>query len=67
VSKGTVSFEDAYSIQETEKALCVDCPDFHHPLWIPKSQIHDDSEVWKNGQDGTLVITEWFAEERGLI
>jgi len=32
--------------------------------WIPKSVIHDDSEVYdkKNGQ-GSLVIMEWFAEQ----
>lgn len=35
--------------------------------WIPKSQIHDDSEVWKNGQEGELIIPEWLAHEKGLI
>lgn len=35
--------------------------------WIPKSQIDDDSEVWEEGQEGTLVIPLWLAEEKGLV
>jgi hypothetical protein len=38
---------------------------FDEPEWFPKSQIHDDSEVWREGQEGELVVTEWFAEQRG--
>ena len=37
-------------------------------MWIPKSQIHDDSEVWKRGQEpGMLVVTQWLAERKGWI
>ena len=36
-------------------------------LWIPKSQIHDDSEVYAKDHSGELVIPEWLAEEKGLI
>ena len=35
--------------------------------WIPKSQIDDDSEVYKAGTDGVLVIPEWLALEKSLI
>lgn len=28
-------------------------------LWIPKSVVHDDSEVWKGGQDGDVVVFTW--------
>lgn len=34
-------------------------------IWVPKSQIHDDSEVFQNGQSGKLVVTEWLAKEKG--
>lgn len=36
---------------------------------IPKSQIHDDSEVYDAGEnsEGKLVIPEWLAEDRGLL
>lgn len=34
--------------------------------WVPRSVVHDDSEVWKAGQpEGELVVNEWWAEKRG--
>ena len=33
--------------------------------WFPNSQVHDDSEVYKEGQEGQLIITDWLAEKRG--
>jgi hypothetical protein len=71
-----MSFEDEYGeklgyvrvIKETPKAILVkfDGADiFDEPEWFPKSQIHDDSEVWREGQEGELIVTEWFAEQRG--
>jgi hypothetical protein len=30
--------------------------------WIPKSQVHDDSEVQKKGDEGDLRVYSWFAE-----
>lgn len=35
--------------------------------WIPKSQIDDDSDVWEEGQEGTLVIPLWLAEKKSLV
>lgn len=35
-------------------------------VWVPKSLIHDDSEVYKAGTDGKLVVARWFAEREGL-
>jgi hypothetical protein len=49
----TVSFHDVTVVREKE-------------IWIPKSQIADESEVYKLDTDGELVITEWFAEKEGL-
>jgi len=49
---------------QTDKAVLIDIED-HGETWIPQSQIHDDSEVWKSGQDGEVVVTLWFAEKRG--
>ena len=37
------------------------------PIWIPKSQVDDRSDVYKSGQIGTLMISEWIAGEKGLI
>lgn len=52
------------SAETTQAVLCkIDGKD----LWIPKSQIDDDSEVWENNQDGTLVVSQWIAEQKGLV
>lgn len=39
----------------------------HGDVWVPKSQIHDDSETYKSGTNGTLIVTQWFAEQRGWV
>ena len=33
---------------------------------IPQSLIDADSEVWREGDQGTLVIPEWLAIDRGI-
>jgi len=51
----------------TDKALLIVYEG--HEVWIPVSQINDDSEVWGSehvGQEGRLVIPYWLAEEKGL-
>ena len=35
-------------------------------IWVPQSLVDDDSEVWKKGDKGKLVIPEWFASKKGL-
>ena len=63
----TVSIESVVCKKETDKALlCVVDGDEH---WIPKSHVHDDSEVFNDGEnaEGTLVITEWIAKQKGLV
>ena len=59
-----VSVGDAQVIRETDKAILVDVEG--DEVWIPKSALHDDSEVWseKNGE-GTLVVMAWFARKQG--
>lgn len=34
-------------------------------FWVPQSQVHDDSDVWKEGQEGELVVTSWYAKKEG--
>jgi len=58
---------EAVCIKEGDQALLVEIDGEEY--WIPKSQIHDDSEVFddKKNDRGTLVITEWIAEKKGLL
>jgi hypothetical protein len=51
--------------RETRIALLVAIDD--RLIWIPKSQVLDDSEVQGEGDEGALVIPEWLAIERGIV
>lgn len=65
------------AIRETDAALLVRGPglssdpfgvsDPNEEGWIPKSQILKDSEVQEVGDKGTLLISTWIAEKRGLV
>lgn len=35
-------------------------------IWIPKSQIHDDSEVFEANTEGRLVLSEWICNQKDL-
>jgi hypothetical protein len=53
-------------LRETDRAILVEGKDLDEETWIPKSMVHEDSEVWKDGQEaGELVVKTWFARERG--
>lgn len=60
-----VSLGQGIATAETEKALKVVLEDLHQHCWIPKSQIHDDSEIWRNGQSGVVVVSRWMADQNG--
>lgn len=58
-------FENVRATRETDKALlCVIDGEEH---WMPKSQIDDNSEVFSQDDEGTLIVTEWIATQKGLI
>ena len=58
------AFEDVTAILETEKAIL--CEYDGEEFWIPFSQIHDDSEVYEQGDTGQLIISRWLARKKGL-
>lgn len=57
-------FEGVEAVAETGSALL--CRIDGSDVWIPKSQIDDDSEVFEKGHEGKLVVSEWIAKEKGL-
>lgn len=61
-----VDVEDCYARVETNKALLIQLPD-DDEVWVPKSQIEDDSEVYADGHNGKLVCTKWIAEQKGFL
>jgi hypothetical protein len=58
-----VSQGDAVAIAETDKALLVEIDG--DEKWVPKSVIHDNSEVWKKGDEGTIVVEGWWGRAEG--
>lgn len=58
-----VHIDDVECIRQTDKAILVLIDG--EEKWIPQSVIHDDSEVWKKGDEGELVVQGWFAEKEG--
>lgn len=63
-AEGT-SLGQGQSTRETERAVLVEL-ESGEEVWIPKSVIHDDSEVWGAGQAGDVIVMAWFAEKEGL-
>ena len=61
-----VAFESCWCTAETEKAILV-YGATDDPLWVPKSQVLEESEVYKKGTDGELIISRWWAKQRGII
>lgn len=53
--------DDVKCTHKTEKALL--CVIDGEDIWIPKSQVHDLSEVYDVGHEGTLVVSLWLAEQ----
>lgn len=64
--KDTIDFSDVTALFDSGKAL--KCLIDGEEYWIPHSQISDDSEVFDAGDnaEGTLVISLWLAEQKGL-
>jgi hypothetical protein len=63
-SDSTAQFNDVRATAATAKALlCVVGGEEH---WVPRSQIHDNSEVYEKGHEGKLVVTAWWADKAGL-
>lgn len=60
-----VEFDGISCEQESTAAILVRI--YGYSFWIPKSQIHDDSEVYKKGTEGTLIVSEWIAIQKGLV
>ncbi len=56
------SIDDVRCVGETEKAIKVTLGE---DTWMPKSAVHEDSEVYQLGDMGRLVVRPWFAQKMG--
>lgn len=62
--KDPVSIDNVECTRETAAAILCAIDGRQH--WIPKSQIDEESEVNGEGDEGTLVISRWLAEQKEL-
>lgn len=63
--KKWVDVADVVVLRETAKALQVRVSG-GEPVWVPFSQIADDSPVRYDGESGVLRVSEWIAKEKGF-
>jgi len=65
-SNDAVTIGRGRCVRETEKAILVQIDDEDDERWIPKSVVHDDSEVYEMPGEGTVVVQKWWATREGL-
>lgn len=65
MARATAEFEDAECVAETTDAICVNIDG--KEIWFPKTHVDADSEVYEKGGEGTLIVTQWIAEQKGLV
>ena len=41
--------------------------DVGREVWFAQEHIHENSEIWRAGQEGTFVVPEWVAIKKGLV
>ncbi len=59
-----VNVGEASLVMVTDKAILVDGN--RGAVWIPRSAIHDDSEMWAGAKEpGDLIVKRWFAIKQG--
>ncbi|MFA4971166.1 MAG: hypothetical protein WC683_01040 [bacterium] len=61
--------EGCRCVRDSGKAILVESAEdpINGSVWVPQSQVHEDSEVYQEGDEGTLVVSEWWAEQQGWM
>ena len=54
----------ATALRQTDGALLVEL-ESGEEVWVPQSVIDEDSEVYEEGHEGDLVVSDWFARKQG--
>jgi hypothetical protein len=69
ISGDVLDFEVSF-ITQTDKAVLVEYEG--EEMWIPDSQIDEDSDIYAGcdltrGEEGTLICSEWIAKQKNMI
>ena len=59
------TIDNATCTRDSSKAILVEADFFDESTWIPQAAVHVDSEVWEEGNAGTLVVEGWWARKEG--
>jgi hypothetical protein len=62
----TIAFDKTCCIGESDKGLLVLFENTAEQHWLPKSQISDDSQIQHRGDEGTLLVSDWIAQQKNL-
>jgi hypothetical protein len=53
-------------VHDSGKALLIAVDQLDEEVWVPKSVIHADSQVFdQDNSEGDLVVQSWWAEKNG--
>jgi len=58
-----VEYENAVCDGETDRAIHISGVIDRNGTWVPKSCVHDDSEVYQKGDKGTLIIKNALGDD----
>lgn len=61
------TIKNAMIIKDSGLAVLVRAPSLKRDIWVPQSCVHEDSEIYRDGEVGTIGIKESWAEKEGLI
>ena len=50
-----------------EGALRIKLEEEDKLIWVPKSVIHDNTEVYDLNHEGDVMVDQWWAEDKGFI
>lgn len=59
----SICVEDVSCERETAAAILVEIEG--EEMWVPKSQIHEDSEVYEKDTSGSLIVSKWWGKQKG--
>ena len=65
---GLCTFDNCKILKVTEKGgVLVHIGKLDRDVWFFQDMIHENSEIWKEGQEGQLVVSEWVTTKKDLI
>jgi hypothetical protein len=58
----TVAIDGAKCLRESKRAIFVRALD--QTFWVPQSVVHADSEVYRENDEGNLVLMQWWVRQQ---